>query len=111
MAEKFEPLQDKVIETYTLPQQIDLRYFYFDGTKQWKDSPPSERGPTAKEGVLIFKPPLGEMTIGDNGAQSLDELGFQFENPASDATGPKKCQKITINRVKRFPEITYQPQC
>ncbi len=99
---------DKILETFVIPKQIDFRYFYFDGDKKWKDLPANERGPTAREGVIIFKPPLGEMTLGNNDAQSLEELGLQFENPASDAGIPKKCQTITIDRIKRFPELIYR---
>lgn len=112
-AEKFDPLQDKILETYLLPKQIDFRHFWFNGVKQWQGAPApvDERGPTAKEAVIIFKPPLGEMTIGDNASQSLIELGLQFKNPSEDSTGPKKCQKITIEQVKRFPELTYGSTC
>ncbi|MBI5421630.1 prepilin-type N-terminal cleavage/methylation domain-containing protein [Candidatus Peregrinibacteria bacterium] len=109
--EKFEPARDKILETYVLPKQIDFRHFWFNGVEQWQNVPVDERGPTAKEAVLIFKPPLGEMTIGDNASQSLMELGLQFKNPSADSTGPKKCQKIIIDQVKRFPELTYGPTC
>ena len=119
-AEKFDPLQDKILETYLLPKQIDFRYFLFDFPnvqedpemrEMWKNTPPQDRGPTATEAVLIFKPPLGEMTIGDNASQSLVGLGLQLKNPSADSTGPKKCQKIFIEQVKRFPELTYGPTC
>ena len=113
---------DVSLETYTLPKQIIFKYFWFkkDGgtdTKMWKaatTNPPIEpAGPTATVATLIFKPPLGNMLITDSQVPPLplEQMSLQFENPASDATGPKKCQKIIINRVREFPEITYSPSC
>ena len=107
---------DIVLETYTLPRQIAFRYFYFDGLKKWKTQTETEpAGPNALKATLIFRPPLGDMSItGENEDTSLadlNELGIQFENPSTDASGPKKCQKIIINKVKVFPELNYEPAC
>ncbi len=119
---QFEPAKDQVLETYTLPSQIDFRYFYFNdpsipSSKKWvKDQVnPENTGPTAFEADLLFKPPLGDMAITGTDklgvVPNLEQLGLQFKNPADNAAGPKKCQRITINRVKAFPELTYQSTC
>jgi len=110
---------DVELETYTLPKQIIFKYFWFkqDGgtdTKMWAKKINTEiYEPNAIEADLIFKPPLADMAL--TGVQktglpldlNLEQLSLQFENPASDATGPKKYQKIIINRVRTFPELTY----
>jgi type II secretory pathway pseudopilin PulG len=114
---------DVTLETYTLPKQINFKYYWFkeDGgtdKKMWKDKKTTEpvepAGPTAFESDLVFRPPLGDMTItgidktdATPKSLNLEQLSLQFENPASDATGPKKYQKIIINRVRAFPELTY----
>jgi len=121
----FDPAVDQVLETYTLPQQIDFRYFvfsYYDNGSppklvindiKWKEDKdhPENTGPTAKEATLLFKPPLGDVSLNDNASQSLTELGLEFQNPASDATPSKKCQRIIINQVKKFPELMYESKC
>lgn len=119
---KFDgPTVDQVLETYTLPRQIDFRYFWFtyydvnnqlQTDKKWRNKTDTEpAGPTAFDATIIFKPPQGDMVINDNASQNLTELGLEFQNPASDSTGPKKCQRIIINQVKQFPELMYEPQC
>ena len=114
---------DILLETYTLPKQIDLRYFlfsYYNGTPpalvadepQWKISTTTEpAGPTVRQAIMMFKPPLGDMSIVDNLQKPLEQLVLQFQNPATDAEGPKKCQRIIVNRVKAFPELMYESTC
>jgi prepilin-type N-terminal cleavage/methylation domain-containing protein len=108
---------DIVLETYTLPKQIDFRYFYFkkEGAleeKKWKIKTTTDpAGPTATQATLVFKPPLGDMTIVDDLFSVLERLSLEFQNPAADGAGPKKCQRIIINRIKGFPELMYESTC
>ena len=117
-ANEFEPTQDQVLETYTLPKQISFRYFIFKKNGQeeeimWKEDKdkPEDTGPTAFEATLIFKPPLGELSIVDDDSNALEQLSLQFSNPATDSAGKKKCQRIILNQVKAFPELMYESTC
>jgi len=105
---------DIILETYTLPKQIVFRYFYFDDVMKWKVDPnePEKTGPTAFEATMVFRPPLGELTLMEaTSSNPMNELGLEFQNPALEAEGPKKCQRIKINKVKMFPELMYESAC
>jgi hypothetical protein len=108
---------DIILGTYTLPNQIAFKYFYFDGPPpKWKEKTDKEpAGPNAFEATVVFSPPMGNMTITgkneDGSTVDMNELTLQFENRSSDAAGPKKCQQIIINKVKMFPELAYESKC
>ena len=113
----FDPDIDQILETYTLPKQISFRYFIFKKNGQeeeimWKEDKdkPEDTGPTAFEATLIFKPPMGELSIVDDD-NALEQLSLQFSNPATDSAGKKKCQRVIINQVKAFPELMYESIC
>jgi len=107
-----EPLvldaNDRILETWTLPKQIIFKNLIFDGVDQWKKDPPSEKGPTAFEAIIIFKPPLADTLLVNNVGGELDELALLFINPEGPLGSAKECQRIIINRVKEFPELIYE---
>jgi hypothetical protein len=103
---------DKVLESFSFPTDIvHFDYLLFDGVPQWKKavgSQPAE--PTALEAVVIFIPPIAEGFAGNNNLASpieLLEIGMRFENPYAVEDSEKRCQYITLNRIKGFPEISY----
>jgi len=105
---------DIILETYTLPKQIVFRYFYFDDVMKWEVDPdePEKTGPNAFEATMVFRPPLGDLTLTEATSPTpMNELGIEFQNPALEAEGPKKCQRIKINKVKMFPELMYESTC
>jgi prepilin-type N-terminal cleavage/methylation domain-containing protein len=86
---------DTIEETYTLPDNVNLERF-LDGETPF---------PTDKnEAVIIFRPPLADVTITDNNAltlTSINTLRLQFSRVGAESV--KKF--IRINKTAGFPEI------
>lgn len=106
---------DVVLETFTFPMQIRLKDFYFDGEEQWLEDKetPENSGPTAREGIIIFRPPLAESSVFGfrNAAPTLpielNTIALRTWNPQVAEGSEKMCQIVTFSRVKDFPELTY----
>jgi len=113
---------DPVIETYRLPKLVFIEYFQFDGVDERVQARTGSLIPADPgEAVIIFAPPLAETTLGNNSNtktkaekifeddsdEKINELSIRFRNPGAVSGSPKKCQFITINRIKTFAELTY----
>lgn len=105
---------DPIIETYRLPRQLDFHAFFFDESpgdgnlvKEWDDDEEDPRPAGTRQAVIIFKPPLADTFIGDNGTKVVEEIAMKFINLEAQPGSPKACPTIRINRIKTFPELDY----
>lgn len=107
---------DQIIESYRLPKQVDFHAFFFDETpgngilvKEW-DTTTDPENPSpggTRQAVIIFKPPLADTFLGDNGTKVVEEVAMKFINLEAPAGASKACPTIRLNRIKTFPEIDY----
>jgi len=119
---QFNEGQDVVIESYTLPSQIKFNKFYFQTPDDLKATPPAfpakyissgdEKGPTAYEAIAFFRPPMADSWLvgfekNSEVAIPLANMRIELQNPETAALGSKRCQWITLNSVKTFPELSY----
>lgn len=111
--DNLQEIPDLILQKFRLPPKMYFQFFKFNtGTgfeEKWNGSPPEL---TATEAVIFFRPPLADMYIGGGNPapdayQELEELSMRFYNPSAVDTSPKRCQYVTINRIKTFPVIEY----
>lgn len=84
---------DLTEETYTIPTQT-----VFEGIL-----PELKTAATIGEAVILFRPPLADTFISNNGDTTINTLYLRFSNRLTSATQKKRF--ISINRTAGFPEL------
>ncbi len=83
-------VSDTIEETYNLPENVSIKSLSLDGTS-----------PDSNKAVIIFRPPLAEVTITDDADDaSFNDLTIGVTRANSDVT-----KNIKINKTAGFPEI------
>jgi prepilin-type N-terminal cleavage/methylation domain-containing protein len=109
-----DTMADKIIETYRLPDQLHLQFLKINDGAGLQDQPTTWKltGTTPelliKEGLIMFRPPLADTYLSAGTSHpDLEDLVMRFYNPNEVKASKKKCQYISINRIRTFPDLSY----
>jgi prepilin-type N-terminal cleavage/methylation domain-containing protein len=107
---------DQILQTFRLPDQMHLQFLKItddtlvhqpqDKDVTWKLS---GTNPTIliNDALIFFRPPLADTYIAAGAHTDLEELSMRFYNPNEVSTSTKRCQYISVNRIKTFPMLSY----